>query len=280
MTTIPADKNAIKFLRAASKALPPRRRRPPPPRASYKPLIVAYYKNLKSRILAPLFEIVRRELIEALPDLYKRKQLLDGLETMDDVGDELAARLAAMRKEFSEITSPELYRAFAQEQFERVSAFNARQIKRQVKALTAVDVFVGNETLQALSSLYVQENVALIKTIGPEYFDRIENTVFRNFRAGLRPSEMEASIQRIGEVTTNRARLIARDQTNKLNGDLTKARHRELGIEKFIWNTAGDDRVRDSHADLDQQEFSWNKGSDGIFPGQEIQCRCWASPAI
>ncbi len=43
----------------------------------------------------------------------------------------------------------------------------------------------------------------------------------------------------------------------------------------FIWETVGDDRVRDEHQDRDQEVFSF-KDAD-LLPGEDPGCRCWAT---
>ena len=39
---------------------------------------------------------------------------------------------------------------------------------------------------------------------------------------------------------------------------MTAERHQRLGIEKFTWDTSGDERVRDEHRALDGQVFSYD----------------------
>lgn len=92
--------------------------------------------------------------------------------------------------------------------------------------------------------------------------------------------------------TRNRARLIARDQVGKLNGELQQQRQADLGIERYIWRTVGDNAVRPSHAAMDGETCRWddptvylsgsrwaNRSSIGgveEHPGQDYQCRCSA----
>lgn len=78
----------------------------------------------------------------------------------------------------------------------------------------------------------------------------------------------------------NHAALIARDQVSKLNGQLNRARQQAAGITDFVWETRKDSRVRPEHRDLQGRTFSWQEGWDGVFPGQPIQCRCWARAVV
>ena len=86
-------------------------------------------------------------------------------------------------------------------------------------------------------------------------------------------------------MTRSHADLIARDQTLRLNAELTRERQTAVGIEKFIWSTSGDERVRESHADLDGKTFSWDDlptvdDEDDVMPGANYQCRCAALAVV
>ena len=79
----------------------------------------------------------------------------------------------------------------------------------------------------------------------------------------------------------NHAALIARDQIATLNGQLNEARQKAAGITQFVWETQKDPRVRDSHAALQGKRFSWTEGAPGVgYPGQPINCRCWARAVV
>lgn len=124
-----------------------------------------------------------------------------------------------------------------------------------------------------------ETNVALIQSIGSQYYDRIEQAVKENYLAGRRFESLEDTIKDIGDVTDSRAKLIARDQTAKLNSSFNMARQTSLGIEKYQWQTSGDERVRESHADNEGQIFSWDDPPEETGnPGDDVNCRCVALP--
>lgn len=122
------------------------------------------------------------------------------------------------------------------------------------------------------------ENVNLIKSIQSQYLDKVRLAVSQNSLAGKRPTSVIADLVEIGRVSESRARLIARDQTNKLNSALTRARQTTLGVSRYRWSTSGDERVRPSHAELDGKVFSWDEPPAVGHPGEDIQCRCVAIP--
>lgn len=59
---------------------------------------------------------------------------------------------------------------------------------------------------------------------------------------------------------------------------LNQTRQAALGIDQYIWTTAGDNRVRSSHASREGKTFSWDNGA--IHPGSEPNCRCTAVPML
>ncbi len=77
------------------------------------------------------------------------------------------------------------------------------------------------------------------------------------------------------------ADLVARDQIQKLHGQLERTRQTAAGIRSFVWVTQGDNRVRAKHRALAGRTFSWEEGTpDGELPGQSIACRCHARAVV
>ncbi|VFR20229.1 plasmid-related protein [plant metagenome] len=122
------------------------------------------------------------------------------------------------------------------------------------------------------------ENTALIRSIASQYLDKVRAAIGVAQVAGRRASDVAREIREIGGVTESRARLIARDQTAKLNASLTQARQTTLGIKRYRWSTSGDERVRESHRELNGQVFSWDAPPSVGHPGHDVQCRCVAIP--
>lgn len=68
--------------------------------------------------------------------------------------------------------------------------------------------------------------------------------------------------QRLG-VTRSRMRLIARDQTAKLNGRITEDLHRRAGITHHRWRTSRDRRVRSEHSAREGREIRLGRAAGG-----------------
>lgn len=140
---------------------------------------------------------------------------------------------------------------------------------------------IQNEGLEDVLTAKIRENVALIKSIPDEYFKKIETIVFEGTTQGDRASSMVSEIVKLNKSTYSRAKLIARDQTAKVNSVLSVKRAENLGIEEFVWRTAGDERVRPDHASKNGKVFRYDDPpKDTGLPGHDIQCRCIAQPII
>jgi hypothetical protein len=61
-------------------------------------------------------------------------------------------------------------------------------------------------------------------------------------------------------------------------GLINQLRQQDLGIERYIWRSRDDSKVRDSHAEYDDQVFRWDEPPAGGHPGQAHNCRCYAEP--
>lgn len=160
---------------------------------------------------------------------------------------------------------------------------NKRRFYNAMESAIGVDIstIIQNEGLDDILVATTQENVALIKSIPAEYFKQLETLVYTGTTQGHSASSMIKKIQEIGKKTVNRAKVIARDQSSKLNSALNQQRQQNLGIEEYVWRTAGDERVRESHRSKNGKVFRWDDPpADTGHPGTDIQCRCVAQPII
>lgn len=125
------------------------------------------------------------------------------------------------------------------------------------------------------------ENINLIVSIPEQYLERVRDIVEENMREGFRWESLVDEIEQAGETTKTRAKIIARDQTSKMNGAFNQARQQSLGIERYEWQTSGDERVRDTHEANDGKIFQWDDPpAETGHPGEDILCRCTAIPIV
>ena len=155
------------------------------------------------------------------------------------------------------------------------------RLTESIKASVSVDIspiLSQSGPIQAAMKAATQANIDLITSIPSQYFDKLGDAVGKNMEAGVRFEDLAKEIERIGDVTESRAKLIARDQTSKMNGAFNEARQTSLGIDRYVWQTSGDERVREEHQANDGQVFNWNDPPATGHPGDDVNCRCAAVP--
>jgi uncharacterized protein with gpF-like domain len=123
------------------------------------------------------------------------------------------------------------------------------------------------------------ENIGLIRSIPEEYLQKVEGVVARSYATGRDLETMVAQLRRLYPQASNRAVLIARDQSNKANAVVIRARQLELGIEEALWlHSHGGKVPRPDHLAADGRRYKVAEGCkiSGIYiqPGELINCRC------
>ena len=166
----------------------------------------------------------------------------------------------------------------------RGDAQNHAEVSTNLKNQTGIDLsaYLRNSPniVERVNELTVS-NIQLIKSIRTHYLDKVQNAVMQAMVQGTLNKDLAEQLKKLGKDVESRAMLIARDQSSKLNAALTRARHEEAGIKKYMWSTSGDERVRESHAEKDGQIFEYtNPPADTGHPGHDVNCRCVQIPVL
>lgn len=139
----------------------------------------------------------------------------------------------------------------------------------------------------------IQENVSLIKSIPPQFFDRVAGAVTRSMQAGGSVKQLAEELKQYALMTDRRAKNIAMDQTRKTYAALNLRRMQDAGVKKFKWShTGGSVKPREFHlapypeglnggifSIEDPPVIEPNSGITG-FPAQLPFCRCTMQAVI
>ena len=164
--------------------------------------------------------------------------------------------------------------------FQQQKRAHTTKFRRAMRRYLGVRVDLLTDTPINLEAR-ITENVDLIKTIPGKFHDGLKkrlhdlqaDTPFDEHKiAGMLNKEYKSAGYNLRRLT--------RDQNNKLIGQLNHSRQTEVGIDRYQWLTAGDERVRDTHAANDGSVFLWSDPPGTGEPGSEIQCRCVAIPIV
>ena len=131
----------------------------------------------------------------------------------------------------------------------------------------------------------LSENVSLIKSIPDQYLQQVEGVVMRSYSAGRDLETMVKELRKLYPTASRRVETIARDQSNKANAIVNRARQMELGITEAIWmHSHAGKNPRPDHVAANGKRYRIAEGCkiSGKFiqPGEEINCRCTSRPIL
>lgn len=189
---------------------------------------------------------------------------------------------------------------------ENMEKFNQREWDAFKKIAVGAAFSEDNGWTQAVVDEWARTQVTLITKASNDMRDAVARRVRNGVAEGQNNDEIKALIMRdLPGISTRRAAIIARDQTAKLNADLSQERMEQAGIETYIWSTSMDERVRGlpggkyadsrtSHYVMEGLICRWDDptkyrnasgewvprpmGAPLLHPGQDIMCRCVALP--
>lgn len=211
------------------------------------------------------------------------------IETFDQYLPQLLAVLRLIRQRWSSEEFQRTADRIAGDFVQTADRVNRERYQRSIASF-GINIFRDQPEILEYVQASIFDNTRLITSIPEQYLTQVESIVLTNVRAGGRPGSIARLLRDQFQVTENRARLIARDQTAKVNGDLARMRQTSTGFQYFRWRTVGDERVRDRHDDIADKVTAYGRGiyrwdnpplSDQgvpITPGQDFQCRCIAEP--
>ena len=221
-----------------------------------------YDRTLRRLVLAPLMAQLRSGLSEASAASLAL-EIIDGVfrgwRTAGLVQEEVAAHAA------------------------RLSGYHRKRLIQTFRAALGIDIRprLLDSAIEPLMSAWRQENISLIRTVPERFHGALYQRVSETF--AQQPFDQQALskvLNREFKVSGSNLRRLTRDQTSKAIGQLTQARHRQLGIQEYTWRTAEDERVRATHAALNGTRQSYDSPPGVGHPGEDILCRCVSIPVV
>lgn len=235
-------------------------------------------------MLADLREHLARGLIEAIERAEAREDAADvtlpggrALHADDDMPD-VAREVRRIARGWLARWSPNKLERIGKRIATATNEHQRREWGRLAAQEIGVDPTRSEPWLAPALEAFMHENVQLITKLQQTTLADIEATVLREVVAGSRHEQIAKDLTKRLGVAESKAKLIARDQTLSLLATLNKQRQTNLGVERYIWRTVRDGRVRLEHEERDGQVFRWDQPPPGGHPGTEVNCRCYAEP--
>lgn len=190
-------------------------------------------------------------------------------------------QLATWKSTVDSIMKDPVFQNLALKIYRKLAKRSAKELNKQTQRIIGIDVFGQEPWTDRFLNQQIKEHVALIKNVGEQIKKDIEEIVRRNASQGLSRERMIREIEeglqggkgRFKALRT-RAELIARTETSAFYNAVTKKRMFGANLATFVWQSAGDSRVRPSHRARNGNSYSLSTGDNGIFPGSEPRCRC------
>ena len=133
--------------------------------------------------------------------------------------------------------------------------------------------------------LFMDEQVKLIKSLPLDAARRVHDLTIEGITTSRRADDIAKDILKIGNITMNRAKLIARTEVARTASGITMERAKSVGSTHYIWRTSGDADVRESHKHMANKIIAWDNPPEvdpgkhyhaGMFPN----CRCYPEPIL
>ena len=256
-------------------------RRPKPPSG----IALAYYAELVS-MLGYARRLVEERLLSRLPEFAERAQAAVKTDALP-AGRRVNTIIDGISEAFYRRFDHSRLEALAHKFMDRTQKFQREEFATMVQEAAGIQLgSILDRKMGARVGAATAQNVSLIKSIPQKYFDEVEKLTVSSLAAGRRHEEIAKDIEERFDVAKSSAKLVARDQTLSFYGEVNKARQEALGVERYIWRTVNDERVRSVHAEFDGNVYSWDDppgdGSpqEGTHPATAINCRCYAEPVL
>lgn len=260
---------------------------------------VSASKQLEVRYRNELDALLKLMLNIALDELRKEDPINDALP---DYFKSLTAKMNRIFDKLDSIDLGSIASSISTRIVGTANRVNAERFDKQASRMLGIDLkgalASSGQAVRDQLEIDRQLNASLIKSVATEFKQEIADTIMTNVQSGERSTNLITQIKERYHVSQSRAKLIARDQTSKLNGSLVKARSEALGAKTYIWSCVMDERAREDHKVMngklcrwdnpkvfsDDQGKTWKSrksiGGEEAHPTEAVNCRCAALPVV
>lgn len=220
-----------------------------------------------------LMRDMRSDLIQDVVKPYQSEIAMDGiLDWMGHVVDSLVNKWQDRLDNLSELIAKDLVR--------KSKTHYDKRLHNMLKKRGFTVSFTHTKFVEDQAQIALGENVALIKSIGNQYLDKVRSAVWRSVKGGYDLESLIKQLREIDGVEDRRAKNIAKDQVAKINQAFEDARAAELGIKEAIWLHSSASKVpRKDHVKAHGTRYEIAKGclisGEYIHPAiSKINCHC------
>lgn len=246
-------------------------------------MIAQMQKIYRNQALGELHASTVKKFADATPDDRVTPRLLG-------ITDQQIGNFAAVFLRKSKQVERKLVKRFDDERIEeftqgllkKVNRQNAQKLYKDLEGKTGIDPrrAMRQEGLTFRMNALMLETAQWVKKLRDDTLESFAANSLRAMARGLPLTEVIDQFETEAEKKKSDAKFVARQQVSTFNSLATKMRYKKAGIERAVWETASDERVRECHRVRDGKEFDLNEGlyssCDGktLLPGTDYNCRC------
>lgn len=165
----------------------------------------------------------------------------------------------------------------------------SKQFYTTTKTVTGADLEIplNPKFEDQLKEAYTLNLDKYIKGWYDEAILRLRQKVSENVQQGYRASNLIDMIQYERNVSKNKAKFLAKQETSLLTASYREIRYKDIGVNQYVWSTSHDERVRPDHRMLNGQLFNFDhppvtnqRTGAKNNPGEDYNCRCVAIPYL
>jgi SPP1 gp7 family putative phage head morphogenesis protein len=172
--------------------------------------------------------------------------------------------------------------------FDSVLWKTAGSLKESMKAVT-VSPSLTKEQSAEIAKNYTQDLKRHIKEFTEKEVTSLREKIVESSLKGNRYEGLVKTIQKSYDVSLNKAKFLARQETGLMMAAFKQARYTAAGLNEYKWCTVKGTAlhpVRPMHKALEGKVFRWDsppvtsEKGDRNNPGQDYNCRCFAKPIV
>ena len=172
--------------------------------------------------------------------------------------------------------------------YKRTDKMNDKAFYHAIQSKVGVDAksIIGTDGLNSFVNAKSLETIGQVVKLKNDMLQNLSQNTLRLMSAGKNLETLYEEVTNTKQKNLNKSELVSRNELKAFNTQLNNKRASNLGIQKAVWNTVGDERSRPCHVKRDGLEFDIEKGlyhsCDGewLKPGEEINCRCFATYVV
>lgn len=231
--------------------------------------------RLLTELVSRINNRIKQDLIPKLKlyESYYSNKVMDSSVLLDlDYVDDIKSVINTITLDYSGITFNQIVESIVKQMAGNTQKDIAAALTKEINRLVGIDISPliqshAEDIKQALD--YCKDYIV---SIPKKYLADVQSKVLLNIQKGMRSSSIVKELANQYDITLNRAKVIARDQTSKFNLALTTAQAKDIGSDEFKFSTSHDERVRRTHRDADGKLC---RVGDAIYNLRyDVMCRC------